>query len=87
MQRKCDCMELIDTVGLMINGDYKDRFVAEYQQAGIRLDRLRKMISQYDAGALNFEPANINLLREQAAVMEKYLYILGERAKLEKIRL
>ena len=33
-------MELIDTVGLMINGDYKDRFVAEYQQAGIRLDRL-----------------------------------------------
>ena len=45
------------------------------------------MISQYDAGVLNFEPANINLLREQAAIMEKYLYILEERAKLEKIRL
>ena len=34
-----------------------------------------KMISQYDAGALNFEPANINLLREQAAIMGKYLAV------------
>lgn len=80
-------MELKDTITLMTSEDYKDRFIAEYQQTKIRYDRLHKKLVRYDAGTLPFEPANISLLREQAAAMGRYLYLLEERAELEQIEL
>ena len=45
------------------------------------------MLVRYDAGSLTFEPTNISLLREQAAAMGRYLYLLEERAELEQIEL
>lgn len=80
-------MELKDTITLMTSEDYKDRFIAEYQQTKIRYDKLHKMLVRYDAGTLNFELTNISLLREQAAAMGRYLYLLEERAELEQIEL
>ena len=80
-------MELKDTITLMTSEDYKDRFIAEYQQTKIRYDKLHKMLVKYDAGTLPFKPTNISLLREQAAAMGRYLYLLEERAELEQIEL
>ena len=80
-------MELKDTIDLMTSDDYKDRFKAEYWQTKIRYDKLHKMLAKYDAGTLPFEPANVELLREQAAAMGKYLYLLEERAELEQIKI
>jgi len=80
-------MELKDTITFMTSEDYKDRFIAEYQQTKIRYDKLHKMLVRYDAGTLNFELTNISLLREQAAAMGRYLYLLEERAELEQIEL
>ena len=37
-------MELKDTVKLIESEDFKDRFVAEYQQTKILYDRLHKII-------------------------------------------
>lgn len=80
-------MELKDTTELMTSDDYKDRFRAEYWQTKIRYNKLHIMLVKYDAGTLTFEPSNISLLREQAADMGKYLYMLEVRAELEKIEL
>lgn len=67
--------------------DYKDRFLAEYWQVKLRYDKLHKMLVNYDAGALSFEPTNIDVLRQQAAAMGKYLYVLEVRSVLEKVDL
>lgn len=80
-------MELKDTIELMTSEDYKERFRAEYLQAKIRYDKLHKMLVKYDAGALNFKPSNIDLLRKQAATIGQYLYILETRAIIEKINI
>ena len=80
-------MELKDTITLMTSEDHRDRFRAEYQQTKIRYDKLHKMLVRYDAGTLHFEPTNISLLREQAAAMGRYLYLLEERAEREQIEL
>lgn len=80
-------MELKDTIKLMTSEDYKDRFIAEYQQTKIRYDKLHKTLVRHDAGTHPFEPTNISLLREQAEAMGKYLYLLEERAELEQIEL
>ena len=68
----------------MTSDDYKDRFRAEYQQTKIRYDKLHKMLIKYDAGTLPFELVNISVLRNQAAAMGRYLYILETRAEIEK---
>ena len=77
-------MELKDTIDLMNSDNYQDRFRAEYQQTKIRYDKLHKMLIKYDAGTLPFEPVNISVLRNQAAAMGRYLYILETRAEIEK---
>lgn len=81
-------MELKDTVQLMESEDFKDRFVAEYQQTKIRYDRLHKMIVKYEAGKLPFTPVTpLEVLNKQASHMGQYLYILELRAQLENIEL
>lgn len=40
-------MELKDTVDLMLSDDFRDRLVAEYHQADIRLKRLIKCLDAY----------------------------------------
>lgn len=81
-------MELKDTITLMQSDDYKERFKAEYYQTKIRYDKLHKMLVKHDAGTLSFTlSTNADVLRQQAAAMGNYLYLLEERAELEGIEL
>lgn len=81
-------LDLDDTCEMMSASDYRDRFVAEYQQTKIRYEKLHKMIVKYEAGTLDFTPTcPIELLKEQASYMGKYLYILEVRAQLEGVNL
>ena len=83
---RCNVSGLKDTLPLMVSADYKDRFVAEYMQTKIRYNRLHKMIVRYEAGTLSFKPTcPLALLKEQAAAMGAYLYVLEKRAELEGI--
>lgn len=81
-------LTIADTAGLMTSEDYIDRFRAEYHQLRDRREKLVKMITDYHAGKLNFEPdCSIELLMHQAEVMQHYQTILEMRAKIEKIKL
>lgn len=81
-------MELKDTITLMNSSDYKDRFKAEYYQTKIRYDKLHRTIIKYEAGTLDFEPTCLlELLKEQASYMGRYLYTLEVRAEIEGVKL
>lgn len=81
-------MELKDTISLMSSDDYKDRFKAEYYQTKVRYNKLHKMIVKHEAGKLDFKLDNpIDLLKDQEAIMERYLYTLEIRALIEGIDL
>lgn len=81
-------MELKDTINMMTSADYKDRFRAEYWQLKIRLEKLRKMITKYQAGTLGFTPAcSLELLKEQVEPMQLYLDVLEVRAEIEGVQL
>lgn len=68
--------------------DYKERMKIEYQQVKERYNKLHKMLVKHDAGKLEFTPTcPIELLKEQASAMGKYLYILEVRAEIEDIEL
>ena len=67
---------------------WKERMVQEYKELKERYTKLHKMLVKYDAGKLEFEPkCPIDLLREQAGAMGKYLYILEVRAVIENVEL
>ena len=81
-------LELKDTVELMLSSDYKERFLAEYYQTKSRYEKLHKMIVKHDSGMLQFKPScRVELLKEQAAAMGKYLFVLEVRAEIEGIDL
>ena len=68
--------------------DWKERVQLEYKQLKERYDKLHNMIVKYEAGTLEFTPnCPIDLLKEQAAAMGKYLYVLAVRAQIEDIDL
>ena len=68
--------------------DWKERVQAEYKQLKERYDKLHNMIVKYEAGTLEFTPnCPLDLLKEQAAAMGKYLYVLEVRAQIEDIDL
>lgn len=68
--------------------DYKIRFINEYHELNTRYIKLHDMIIKYNAKTLDFTPTcPIELLKEQLAVMWKYLYLLEIRAQIEKIDL
>jgi hypothetical protein len=79
-------LELADTVALMNSPDYKERFIAEYFQLNIRIDKLRNMLNRYHNGTLDFTPScPISLLEAQLDSMVVYIGYLRERAKHEGI--
>lgn len=79
-------LELKDTIELMQNADYKDRFKAEYYQTKIRYQKLHAMTIKYEAGTLAFKPScSLELLNEQKSCMGKYLHALEVRAQIEGI--
>ena len=68
--------------------DWKERVQLEYKQLKERYDKLHNMIVKYEAGTLEFTPnCLLDLLKEQAAAMGKYLYVLEVRAQIEDIDL
>ena len=68
--------------------DYKERMKIEYAELKDKYDKLHCMLVKFDAGKLEFTPTcPIELLREQASVMGKYLYILETRALIENVEL
>lgn len=81
-------MELKDTVLLMINGDWKERFVAEYLQVKIRYRKLHKLIIKREAGKLDFEtPIPLESWKAQAQHMGMYLFELEKQAEIHGIEL
>ena len=81
-------MELKDTIEMMDNPDYKERFRAEYYQLKIRHDKLKTMVHKWDKGELNFVPTCPRKTYDaQLATMMNYLAVLEYRAKLEKVEL
>lgn len=81
-------MELIDTIGMMTSEDYKERFKAEVCQLDIRMGKLAHMLSAWEAGELDFQPAcSFELLEAQLNGMKIYRHFLGVRAEIEGIKL
>lgn len=83
---------LFDTVEKMISLNYKDRFIAEYQQTKIRYEKLKNMNNQIEAAEMTCSAGPEHtcpsyLLREQQRVMGEYLHILEVRAVIEEVEL
>lgn len=77
-----------ETVELMNSTNYKDRFKAEVYQLKIRRDKLKTMLVKYKNNQLDFTPTcSYELLHKQLVVMDNYLDILLERAKVENVEL
>lgn len=81
-------MELIDTIPLMEDGDYKERFEAEYCQLAIRLKKLKNMLDGWDAGKLTFRPTCPRSTYDlQVRAMADYMAVLEARAVMEGVAL
>lgn len=77
---------LLDTVVLMKSDDYKERFIAEYQQLVIRYKGLKKMLDNWDKGKLSFVPAcSRSTYNKQIKSMVDYIAVLEIRAVMEDI--
>ena len=81
-------MELKDTIDLMQSDDYKERFKAEFYQVRTRREKLIDLLDRWNKGELSFEPkCSFEMLCTQRDIMQAYLSILRERAKIEGIQL
>ena len=81
-------MTLRDTVELMNSADYKERFIAEYQQLVIRYKGLRNMLDKWDRGELEFTPTcPRSTYNMQIKAMTDYIAVLEARAIMEGIAL
>lgn len=70
------------------NDDYKSRFLTEYYQLEMRLEKLNTMLEKWDKGTLDFTPTCPRSIYDlQAEYMKKYLTILESRAKMESIKI
>ena len=79
---------LIDTVVLMKSNDYKERFIAEYQQLVIRYKGLKTMLDNWDKGELSFVPTcPRSTYNMQIKSMADYIAVLEARAVMEGIDL
>ena len=74
-------MELKDTIELMTSADYKARFIAEYEQAVIRIKKLMDFIEAIESGkvAVMYEDQKL-LLGAQYGYMVGYIRIMQDRA-------
>lgn len=79
---------LVDTAILMKSDDYKDRFVAEYQQLVIRYKGLKSMLDKWDKNELPFTPTcPRSTYNMQIKAMTDYIAVLEARAAMENIDL
>ena len=87
-RRKAVISELKDTCDLMTSSDYKERFIAEYEQLRIRSEKLGNTIKALQEGSLAFTPAcPVDILEDQLEAMKGYQSVLEERAVIEGISL
>ncbi len=78
--------ELSQTTKMMISNDYKERFKAEYAQVGLRCERLKDMLEEWDNGTLGFEPTcPRSTYNMQIKAMTDYIAVLEARAVMEDI--
>ena len=86
--KRGNLMKLKDTIELMISQDYKERFIAEYQQLVIRYKGLKAMLEKWDKGELSFVPtcprSTYNI---QIRAMADYIAVLEARAVMEGVNL
>ena len=81
-------MILQETINGMVSEDYKERFIAEYQQLVIRYKGLKKMLDNWDKGKLKFTPTCPRSTYDlQAKAMSDYRAVLEARAVMENIDL
>lgn len=85
--------ELRETIQGMTSDDYKQRFIAEYEQTKIRYEKLKKLNTKIEAqkrGHYNIDQkygCQYDVLREQQDAMWQYLHTLELRAVIENIEL
>ncbi len=81
-------MQLAETVKGMNSTDYKERFIAEYQQLVIRYRGLCNMLNKWDREELTFNPTCPRSTYDlQTRAMKDYVAILEARAVMENIEL
>lgn len=81
-------LTLKDTINGMISNDYKERFIAEYQQLVIRYNGLKNMLIKWDRNELPFTPTcPRSTYNMQIKVMTDYIAVLEARAVMEGINL
>jgi len=81
-------MELKDTINLMTSKNYKERLLAEYFQADIRANKLRKVLEKYKQCSLDFKPnCSYELLNKRLIHLKEYLGTLKEEANISGIDL
>ncbi|WP_321024584.1 crAss001_48 related protein [Eisenbergiella porci] len=81
-------MKLADTVKMMNSENYKERFIAEYNQLKIRFIGLMNMCGKWDRNELTFEPTCPRSTYElQLRAMRDYIAILEMRAVMEGVEL
>lgn len=80
--------ELSDTVEGMLSTDYKERFIAEYEQLSIRAKKLETMLEKWENGTLDFKPTcPRSTYTRQMWAMDDYIAILEARAVMEGVEL
>ena len=81
-------MILAETINGMVSKDYKERFIAEYQQLVIRYNGLKKMLGNWDKNELEFVPTcPRSTYNMQIKAMTDYIAVLEARAVMENIDL
>ena len=84
--REEEMYPLVSTAMLMKSKDYKERFIAEYQQLVIRYKALKAMLEKWDKDDLSFTPtcprSTYNI---QIKAMTDYIAVLEARAVMENI--
>lgn len=81
-------MILSETIKGMVSEDYKERFIAEYQQLVIRYNGLKNMLNKWDRNELPFIPTcPRSTYNMQIKAMTDYIAVLEARAVIENIDL
>ena len=85
---KIQATEIREIAHLLVSDDYKQRFVGEYWELKIRIEKLENMLRKEELGVLGFKlDCPVGILRDQVHLMHSYLEILEQRAIYEKIDL
>lgn len=77
---------LEETIELMTNTDYKDRFKAEFEQLCFRISELDAFLNKWDKGELKTTPKSPReWFERQRQAMADYCQVLTARAIEEEI--